>query len=379
MTTEALTDTAPGPQTDALVDQNDGPSPISTKLPEDDAPEKPEKRPSLDDVVSRAVDKVMKDDGEEKKPEPVKEEAKPAQKDRADDGKFTAKEKPEPVVEAAPKPTAFKEPPSGFDDAARGEWEATPESVRGAIHRRHRELEAGIEKYRVQAQEFDQLREFSEMAKKSGTDLKTAMSRYVGMEQELRRDPIAGLEAIVANLGLKAANGAPATLRDVAGFILGQKPEQIASRQDATVMRLTQQVKALQEQLGGVSQHVQSQRENEQRGAVVSEWTNFTSQNPRAKELEPIMAEFLTKYPAGDNVTVRERLEDAYAFASAKSPAPSVAHTDANALAQTQETRNPNPAGQRSITGAPRGELKSSKRKLGLDDAIEKAMRDAGL
>lgn len=384
---EVLTAAAEAPQTDALAETTELPKPVEAKLPE--AEPKPEVKKNPDqqrsDAVKNAIDKALKP--EEAKPAKVdaKPEAEikpePVAKDRAVDGKFAAPVAAEPKPE--PKPTAFRDAPPRFDDAAKSEWEAVPEGTRGAIHRTVRELEQGITKHREAAEAFEPIRQYADMAKKSGTDLATALQRYTGIEQELRRNPIAGLQAVVANLGIKnPQTGMPVTLRDIAAHVLGQKPDQVASQHEASNQQLRQQVAQLQQQISGVTQHVQSQQQEARVASVASEWDGFKASNPRATELEPYMAEFLRKYPAPANMPVRERLADAYAFAAAKFPSPTGAHTadQLAPLAQTQAQPKPiNPAGQKSVSGAPSGKAEVATRKLSRKEAINKAMSQIGL
>lgn len=384
---EVLTAAAEAPQTDALAETTELPKPVEAKLPE--AEPKPEVKKNPDqqrsDAVKNAIDKALKP--EEAKP--AKADAKPeaetkpepVAKDRAADGKFAAPVAAEPKPE--PKPTAFREAPPRFDDAAKSEWEAVPEKTRDTIHRTVRELEQGITKHRAAAEAFEPIRKYDDMAKQSGTDLATALQRYTGMEQELRRNPIAGLQAVVANLGIKnPQTGMPVTLRDIAAHVLGQKPDQVASQHEASNQQLRQQVAQLQQQISGVTQHVQSQQQEARVASVASEWDGFKASNPRATELEPYMAEFLQKYPAPANMPVRERLADAYAFAAAKFPSPTGAHTadQLAPLAQTQAQPKPiNPAGQKSVSGAPSGKAEVATRKLSRKEAINKAMSQIGL
>jgi hypothetical protein len=384
---DVLTSAPTGPQTDVLGPQTDLPTPQTNTIPEDDTP--PAEKRSAD--VKKAIDDALGSEDEEKPrqkpgpkpkaPDAVKPVKPVAPKDPAldaEDGEDGAGVTSELDAKPKPRPTAYREPPAGFDDAAKGEWEAVPETVRGAMHRRAQEMEQGIQKYRSDAQAYEPLRQYADMAKQSGTTIDQALGRYVGMEQKLRSDPMGGLQEIVANLGLKKADGTAVTLRDVAASIMGQTPDRVASQQEATIVRLSQQLQEVTQKIGGFSQHIEAQQHQAKVGQAESEWTSFQRENPRAVELEHHIADFLTKYPAPDNMPVRERLADAYAFAVSK--APSVAHTDAQPLVQTQTPASPNPAGQKSISGAPGGnDAKTVSRNLNRSAAVEKAMRAAGL
>ena len=385
---EALTAAPSGPETDALVSQNDPPNPQTNLIPEVEE-KSPESKRS--DAVRKAIDKALVDgDGDDVKPEPkakpeVKAEPKPDAK---------VEPKPEATKEAEtappgaktdaqektpPKPSAYREPPSGFDDAAKKEWEAVPESVRGAVHRRAQEMERGIHKYRQDAEQFEPVRQFAEMAKQGGTDLPTALHRYVGMENELRRDPISGLQAVVANLGLKKPDGSAVTLRDVAANIMGQSPDQAASRQEATISQMSQRLAQQDRQIEELMTFAQSAKETQAKAVAGDEWTNFQRDNPDAKDLEKEMADALQMQNAAAYPSLTERLRHAYAVA--RSLNPSVAHTDIPPLVQTQTApRAANPAGQKSISGAPGAiDARPNARKLSRRESIDKAMRAAGI
>lgn len=331
-----------------------------------------EERRSIKDSIEAARKKVeaesAKEDAAEKKPEAKeakptaeKEPAKPDPKEaksaaeRAADGKF--KSARADVAEEPAKPvqrqSAHPEAPSRFDDAAKAEWESVGENTRGAVHRMQRELEQGIEKYRKDAEAFEPLRQYHDLARQNGTDLKTALDRYNALEDELLRDPISGMQSLISQLGLRGPNGQPATLRDIAAHVLGQKPDQVASRQEATISSLKGEIADLKRQLGGVSQQMQQQAEAAKIESLTAEWQGFAAQNPNAAVLEAEMAEFLTKYPAPET-PVRERLSDALAWAEARHPDKIAAHTrDDDVAAQTRDKPAPNPAGQKSISGAP--------------------------
>jgi hypothetical protein len=381
--TDALDAAPDGAMSDTLQEHVDDPR----------APEvKTEPRPSLDDTLKAEVEKAVKGDDKlkdepkpdpkaEKEPEPKAKDEKPAPKekepaeDTADADKVEATPNDEAKAETDPKPepkaSAYRDPPNGFDDAAKKDWETTPESVRGAMNRRFQEMEQGIHKHQQTAKEYEPIRKYAEMAKQHGTDLPTALQRYTSMEQALRTNPIQGLQAVVANLNLTKSDGSPVTLRDVAANIMGQTPDQAASRQEATISQLTNQVNELKQQLGGLSQHHEQQQEQQKVTAAQTEWDTFQAEHPRAKELEGAIAEALQLQNAEAYPSLTQRLRHAYAVAEAQNP--SVAHTDPQPLAQTQTpTRQPNPAGKKSVSGA--GGESRTVRKTSSDEAIKKAI-----
>lgn len=390
---DILQDAPAGPSSDALDDQVDGLRAV-TASPEGDEPDpkaepKPEpaktKEQKRADQLRATIDKTLdaKPDAKaDPKPE-VKPEAKPeTAADAVDAAKPPAREAKQTDDNAAPpqRVSAFKDAPSGFDDAAKREWEATPEGVRGAVHRRIREMESGLERSRQPAERYEKVfRQFDDIARQAGADPAHALSTYVALDRKLRTDLIGGLSDIVAAQGVRGPNGQPVTLRDIASHILGQTPDQNASRTEAVIQALQQELAQLKQGLGGVSQHVQDQRQEAQSTAMQGVWEQFTQNNPRAVELEGDMIAFMRRYPAPAGTPPDEILADALAFAASKAPQPIAAHTGNEALAQTQTPRQANPAGKKSVSGAPRGNITEPKAKLSRREAIEKSMRNLGI
>lgn len=376
--TDALDAAPDGAMSDTLQEHVEDPRAAEVKT---------EPRPSLDDTLKAEVEKAVKgedkpkDDAKAEKveAEPKEDKLKAEKPDPKAEGKEAKAEEPaedtpdeaEAKAKPEPKASAYRDPPNGFDDAAKKDWEATPESVRGAMNRRFQEMERGIHKYRQEAQQFEPLRKYAEMAKQHGTDLPTALQRYTNMEAQLRQNPMQGLQAVVSNLGLTKPDGSPVTLRDVAASVMGQTPDQAASRQEATINQLNSQIEQLKQQIGGLSQHHEQQQEQQKVQSAQTEWDTFQADHPRAKELEGAIAEALQMQNAEAYPSLTERLRHAYAVAEANNP--SVAHTDPQPLAQTQTPiRQPNPAGKKSVSGA--GGESRTVRKTSSDEAIKKAI-----
>lgn len=341
----------------------------------------------------------------EKAPDPkaapdAKAEEKPGS-NRGADGKFARAERDgsdaepaeraqptdKPVADADKAPTAENDAPARFSEAAKREWAAAPESVRTEVKRAMEETERGIAKYRQSHEEYEQIREYREMAAQSGTTLKAALDNYVGMEKMLRQDPIAGLNQLVANMGLRGPNGQPVTFRDIAASVMGQTPDQAARQNDMVVQSLRQQINAQNQQLAEATRYIQEQQTQHKIQAATSEWDRFAASNPRARELESHIAEVLQQYPAGDSIPASERLRDAYAIAAARYPMTAqtgAGNPDAAQTGQGQKEtvqRVPNPNGQKSISGSPSSAAEIPKAKdgkaLSSREAVQLALRRA--
>lgn len=322
--------------------------PAPAAEPKPDA--KPEPSKSNREALEKAFNEAKaKKEADKPAPQPKQEaqrEPQKAESARDEGGRFAPKEGAQQAPEARQQTTQnpgqqttsnspHATAPSRFDDAAKGEWEKAPESIKGAIHRTIRELEQGHQKYRADAEEFESVRKFSDMAKQSGTTLNKALEQYVELETGMKQNPIGTMERIAQMHGF--------SMRQVAEHIMGQTPDQQASQRDQEIISLRQQLADVQKQLGGVTETFQKQQNDQ----TLSQVQAFAAQHPRFDELaDAISKEIQHGYS----------LEEAYDRADRLNPAANpkpLIPADISAPAQTRTEGQPNPAGQKSISGAP--------------------------
>jgi hypothetical protein len=300
------------------------------------------------------------------KTEPFNLKKPPAEQPRGDHGRFTPRQEsaagklPLPATEGdgaaissqpAPSPhpqlphnAPYRDPPPRMDEAAKAEWHATPESVRGSMHRMHREFAQAYEQYRGAAEAFQPIAHYHQMAQQHGTTLQKALDNYTGMEAKLRSDVIAGLDLIVHNLGLTddgTPNGQRIGLRDIAYHVLSQTPDQLRSLQQGNTVSATQhQLYALQQQQANMANAVQQIQYGLQYGQTRSAIDVFADdgKHPRFDELSAAIDQELN---SGYD------LETAYRRADLLYPATQAAQT----RTASAQTRPPD----RSISGAPGG------------------------
>lgn len=292
------------------------------------------------------------------------------------------KAEPTPAVEA-PKPVSdpnspHRTPPARFDDAAKADWETAPESIKGAVHRTIRELEQGHQKYRADAEAYDAVRQYDEIARKNGGNLKQSLERVTALEQAFSVNPVHGLQKVADHFGLN--------LRAVAAHIVGLKPEQVQAQQSQEVTQLKQTIQQLEQKIGGVTQHIEQQRTSTVQSAVAE----FQSDpaHSRFDELAGDIKFFLESGRVDASLPPKERLSEAYKLAERLNPAtpvasPSGAHTPTTPLAQTQTPAPtpPNPAGQKSVSGAPANGSDPAPRKgpaPSIREALKRAQGRAG-
>jgi hypothetical protein len=240
--------------------------------------------------------------------------------------------------EALPENTPYRQPPVRMSEQAKAEWHAAPESVRGDMHRMQEEF---VKAYRVYKNDFDEMskiRHFHKMAADHGTDLHTALTNYTGMEAKLRADPIAGLDVIVNNLGLKdPESGNRIGLRDIAYHVLSQSPEQLRQLQMGNQqMAASQQIGSLHQEIQGLKQTLHQMHSQQQFHSTRSAVDNFADSHPRFDELGVQIEQELK---------LGFDLETAYQRAALLRPA--------TTAAQTRDTPAQTRMPDRSIHGSP--------------------------
>lgn len=356
-------------------------NPLGSQIPPDaqTKPAEPAKPASLDDSIDRAIAKSAEKQAQTAKAPEPKADAKAEPKaapERGDGGKFVAKtpaadapaagntQPPKPAEPAKASFTA-SEAPQRFSDDAKKEWATAPESVRRETERAIKELTDGFQKYKGAAERDQTLNEFHEMAKSAGKELSGVVREYVNMENKLRTDLLGGLDTICQRMGV--------SLRDVAAHVMGQKPEEQASQQDATIRELRQELAGLKQQLGGVTQTIEQQREQ----ATLTEINKFAADHPRFEELADDIAFFMKTGRAKDlpeAYDMAERLNPASA-GQAKETAPA-----ASSAAPPEPPVQPD-KGTKSINGAPSaGSSPAAKKRVtrSLDEALDRAFGQAG-
>lgn len=354
-------------------------SPLGSQIPPEATAKaaEPKAPATLDDSIDRAIAKSAAKEAPKAdvKAQPVAKEPVKADQPR-ENGKFVAKDALKaPVADSAvavdsAKPAEAVKPsftaseaPARFSDDAKKEWATAPESVRREAERAIKELTEGHAKYRTAAERDSTLNEFHEMAKASGKDLPNVVREYVNMENLLRKDPVAGIEQILQRVGISP--------RQYAEHILNQTPDEQASKSDATIRELRNELAALKETVGGVTKTFEQQQTN----ATKAEVEKFAADHPRFEELADDIAFFLQ--------TRTKDLSEAYELASRLNPAPAQATAVAEAASSAAIDPAPQPdAGRKSINGAPTSGLTSltgkKRTSQSIDEALSRAFSSVG-
>lgn len=306
--------------------------------------------PTPKDAIERAFAKVDQMDGDRAD----------AGRARNPDGTFAPKPQdaaPEPAKPLEATPEAPKdEPPARFNAEAKAAWATLTPAVKAEVKRAVTEMETGLREYQ---ERWEPLKQYDQLAQQHGSSIQQALQNYVGLAEQLKRDPLAALDhmAQFARLG---------GLREVAAHIMGQTPDQAAQQSNNEIRQLRQHIAQLEQMVGGVATTFQQQQENEVKNHVL----DFAQKQPRFDELAGDIAFFISSGKAHDlseAYTLAERLNPASAPAAPAAPTPDPAHTRGK--------------GNLSVTGAPSSGSNPVNRKppSSARESIDRAFGSLGL
>jgi hypothetical protein len=330
---------------------------------DDDEPEpaKPIKDGGPDEKKAKAEPKEKKDEPSEKPESKAKEEAKA--EDASDDDEPTDNDDDEgdddtrdDSDEGEGDDEPLSKAPDRFSSDAKAEWEETPMSVRGETARAIEELNAGIEKYREDAENYSEFKEFHEILQKNGQKFEEVIGQYVGIENLLKKNPYEGMDRIAQNFG--------SSLREMAANLMQQPLEAREEHYINQIRQLNQTVKQMYDTI----QHRQQLDQASALDNARQELKDFTDSHPHMNDSK-FAEEVSFFYTSGKADT----LETAYDMAAKqlgvtdapKPKAPVVA--DDEQTAQTPRVRSQN--------GSPR--RGSNPRKRGAASSVEKSVDDA--
>lgn len=344
---------------------------------------------SRDDAIEKAMAELGEDTGEEDAPEPKPEKAEKAEKpakeeepedddkpdnevedDEDSDGDDEPEEKAEKQEKRPAKSKSGLEAPQHYLPAAKEKWVNVPHEVRSEIYRTMKEAENLTAELRQQTERYESIREFDELARSNGRDLRDSLLRVQHIENLLGSNPLAGLNAILLEAGPRKPDGQPVSLFEIADAVvrMGQdKYQQMISQRPAQQQApANSEVQDLRARLAAM--------EAQQRVAPVI--AEFRASHDRYDELAPAIAKLMQSGMVPDSLSPSERLSAAYDMAVRLNPPSHVEPEADDGLAPERRAANNFGGSSKSIRGAPPSGAGRSqqRRKMSKDDAIEAAM-----
>ena len=354
------------PHTSQIIEErltHETPRPTN-QMPEVEAPKEEPKSLSTREAIEKAFDEQTKavDDKAKAAADTAKEEAKAdvkteakVDKARAEDGKFAKAELEAKADKGAPEVAAseraapeerqsegrkYSEPPARFLPEAREKWANVPANIKAEFHRVSQEMEAETTKYRQSHEAYEAIRQYDEMAKSSGTDLKTALQSYTGIENMLRNDPVRGVAEVLKNIGLTPQQYAQHVMQNPQAhqFTQAPAPQQAQQQQNPDIEALRGEINNLKAQqvIPVIDRFIEAHQDY------------HALENQIASILESGVIEKMY----GTGLSVDQKLAEAYRMAGGRAPSQFVQPEASPAPVQSQ-TRPVDLDGQKSVRGAP--------------------------
>lgn len=258
-----------------------------------------------------------------------------------------------PAKEAQPEETKdFRGPPKKFLPDSHEVWRNVPRSVRRDIDTMVREHEAEIGQARETTERYETLRPYDELARTNGRDLRESLERVNQVENLMQRNPLAGLNAILMEIGPRKPDGQPFSLFEVAQHIAQAGPEGY-QRMVQVQPEQQQQQQREDPRLLAVQQELEDLKTRQVARDIIDP---FKAGHPRYDELKQDIAFFLSSGKISQTLSPVDRLAAAYDMAVRINPASHVAATTANDdLGPGTHDRRADPdfSGSKSIKSSP--------------------------
>ncbi len=320
--------------------------------PEGDGKDKPEAKAKDDKDAAAKVEKT--------------------EKPRADDGKFAkAQTDEEPDAAKAEKGAPAKaatgqegserrtsegrhpEPPARFLPEARAKWANVPNEVKAEIQRVSQEMEQENQGFKASHERYTQLKEYDELARSNGRDLRESLAKLNEVENAIARNPIEGLDAVLREIGPRKQDGSPLTIMDVAQY-LTQNPQAYQARQSAQPMPQPAAPQANPE-IEELRAQVNSLIANQTILPVVEKFSEGKPDfDDLSEAMKTILEEKIVDRLYGTGLSHEQKVSQAYRMAGGQYLS---SRSDAEPLSAHSEATPPRPvnpdAGKKSVRGAP--------------------------
>lgn len=261
-----------------------------------------------------------------------------------------------------------------FTPEARAKWDNVPHQVKAEMYRNEQLRETEVEKYRSSHERYEQIRQYDEIAKANGRDLKDTLATISQFENMMRSNPIAALEMALRESGPRKQDGSPVSLYEVAQHIVNQGPQ--AFQQQSRSVPQQQQQPQRNPEIDQLRSEIHSMKVEQ---TVVPLVQQFAAAHPDFEQLSPqikgILDSGVVDKLYGDGLTHEQKLAEAYRMAggspSIQSPAANAAHSEPDARPVKPD------AGTKSVRGAPSNgeDAASDETETDLRDLLKKEMK----
>lgn len=244
----------------------------------------------------------------------------------------------------------YAEPPARFLPEARGKWANVPNEVKAEFHRVAQEYEQENAGYRQSHERYQQIRQFDDMARANGRDLRDTLEKVMNVEHAIAQNPIAGVDMLLREIGPRKQDGTPLTLMEVARHIV-QNPQ--AYQQASAPVMQVQQAAAPSREIVELRAEIQSLKAEQ---TIVPLIERFTQSHPDFHQLEPqisaILESGVIENLYGNGLSAEQRLAEAYRMAGGHGPSSRSEPESAPPHSRAGDVPSKD-AGTKSVRGAP--------------------------
>jgi len=297
---------------------------------ESDAAKKAEKAPEAGDKPEAA--------------EPVEKTAEKVVKQEPQTETKEAPAKPEAEREPERQGEKRPEPPARFSEAAKTVWRNVPREAQHEIARWEKESEEA----RPRLERYESIREFDELAKSNGRDLRESLVKINQFENMMRTNPVGALNSILQEIGPRKPDGSAVSLLEVAQHIVSQGQDGY----QRTIQQAQHQTEQDRQQQAAEQQQRVQMEQNKQlvRLAYIEP---FRAAHPRYDELEDHIAMVLNSDMVDKSLSPPDRLARAYEVAERIIPASSSSTGDQQRAFEPERRADTDLSGSKSIKSSP--------------------------
>lgn len=263
-----------------------------------------------------------------------------------------------------------------FTPEARAKWDNVPHPVKAELFRLSQERDTEIQRYRQSHERYEQFRQFDEIARTNGRDLRQSLEKVVAVERALAANPISGLDMILREVGPRKPDGQPLSLYEVAQHIVSRGPQ--AYQQMAAQTMVQPQQRQPDPEIAALRQELAAMKTEQ---TVVPVVNSFAQSHPDFEQLAPQIKAILESKVIdgiyGSGLSYEQKLSEAYRMAGGRASMQQMPEdTDETHSEVAARPVNPD-AGKKSVRGAPSNgaDTATDDRETDLREMLRKEMR----
>lgn len=285
--------------------------------------EKEAKKENVASEDNEVDDEAKKEEKPAKKPtEKAKEKAEIEEDEKKLESRPEKAEKAQQEPDRRRSEVRRPEAPARFLPQAKEKWYNTPREVQSEVDRIVREYEEERKTYAEDREFRESLRDFDELAKRHGTNIRQALENYTNMERTFIEDPPTAFKALLTNLRMQPQQ-AIASILQAYGATPQQLAQHMSSNPGAYAYQHRQPVapQQVQPQIDPTVDYLKKELE-ELKAQMVTDniIVPFAESHPRYYELEGDIAFFLQSGKIPTSLSPSERLAAAYDMAERINP-----------------------------------------------------------